>query len=193
MSHKLERSELLLALERLGALCPRDTEIVLAGGAALILGGYIERGTDDGDVIHSEPKLTDIRDLIAAVAEEQSLGSGWLNDGVKVWADVLPADFNCRLEEVGAFGNLRVRRLGRLDLLVMKFFAHRVGDLDDLEELAPTQEEVEFVRAQLPCIAELYPDRAYRMQLYLDQGESLHRTTEQQEEPGRGRGNGRGM
>ena len=193
MPCKLERSELLLALERLGALCPRDTEIVLAGGAALILGGYIERGTDDGDVIHSEPKLTDIRDLIAAVADEQSLGSGWLNDGIKAWADVLPPNFNSRLEEVGTFGNLRVRRLGRLDLLVMKFFARRVGDLDDLEELAPTQEEVEFVRAQLPRIADLYPDRAYRMQLYLDQGESLYRTTEQQEKPRRGRGKGRDM
>ena len=90
MPNKLERTELLLAFERLGALCPRNAEIVLAGGAALILGGYIERGTDDGDVIHSEPKLTEIRDLIVAVADEQNLGQGWLNDGVKAWADVLP-------------------------------------------------------------------------------------------------------
>ncbi len=187
MPHKMARSELLLALERLGALCPPDTEIVLAGGAALILGGYIERGTDDGDVIHSEPKLTDIRDFIAAVADEQSLGPSWLNDGVKAWADVLPPDFGSRLAEVGTFGNLRVRRLGRLDLLVMKFFARRVGDLDDLEELAPTPEESEFVRVQLPRIAELDPDRAYRMQLYLDQGESLYRSTEQKEVPKGGR------
>lgn len=176
---------------RASAPCaPRDTEIVLAGGAALILGGYIERGTDDGDVIHSEPKLADIRDLIAAVADEQGLGSGWLNDGVKAWADVLPAGFNSPLEEVGTFGNLRVRRLGRLDLLVMKFFASRVGDLDDLEELAPTREEIEFVRAQLPRIAELYPDRAYRLQLYLDQGESLYPRTEQQWKPVQGPGEG---
>lgn len=171
----MEQNELLLALKRLGALCPPGTEIVLAGGAALILGGYIERGTDDGDVIHSTPRLTDLRALIAAVADEQNLAQGWLNDGAKAWADVLPPDFGSRLVEVGRFGNLLVRRLGRLDLLVMKFFALRVGDLDDLEDIAPTQEEIEFVRGHLPRIARLHPARAHRMQLYLEQGESLYR------------------
>lgn len=89
---------------------------------------------------------------------------------------MLPTDFGSRLEEVETFGNLRVRRLGRLDLLVMKFFAGRVGDLEDVELIAPAAEEIEFVRSQLPRIARTYPDRAYRMQLYLEQGESFYRT-----------------
>jgi len=166
----MDRSDLMQALKRLGTLCAAGTEIVLAGGAALILAGYIERGTEDGDVIHSEPKLADLQDVLASVAEEHDLPDAWLNDGVKAWADVLPPDFGQRLEEVGVFGNLRVRRLGRLDLLVMKLFALRAQDLDDVAAMDPAEEEIAFVRGQLARIARSRPDRALRTQLYLDQG-----------------------
>lgn len=168
----MERSELIQALERLGTLCSPGTEIVLAGGAALILAGYIDRGTEDGDVIYSDPKLADLEDVIATVAEERDLPGAWLNDGVKAWADVLPPDFLDRLEEVGVFTNVRVRRLGRLDLLVMKFFALRAQDLDDISAMAPVESEIAFVRGQLGRIAINRPDRALRMQLYLDQGDT---------------------
>src|SRR5215213_7709669 len=170
----MDRFELIDALERLGAMCPQGSEIVLAGGAALILGGYIDRATNDGDVIHSEPRLADIADLLAEIADERDLPLAWLNDGVRGWVDVLPPDHQDRLEDVGAFGHLRVRRLGRLDLIVMKFFALRPQDLEDLAALAPTAEEIEFVLAQLGRIARSRPDRAFRMQLYLDQGASLY-------------------
>lgn len=170
----MEKLELLTALERLGSLCPAGTEIVLAGGAALILGGYVDRATNDGDVIHSAPRLAEIADLLAAVAEERGLPPEWLNDGVRGWADVLPTEFGTRLEEVGTYGALRVRRLGRLDLIVMKFFALRPQDLEDLAALAPGPDEIEFVRAQLGRIASARPDRALRMQLYLEQGASLY-------------------
>jgi hypothetical protein len=166
----MERSELIQALERLGTLCAPGTEIVLGGGAALILAGYIDRGTEDGDVIHSTPRLADLEDVLAIVAEEHDLPGAWLNDGVKAWADVLPPDFLGRLEEVGVFTNLRVRRLGRRDLLVMKFFALRAQDLEDISAMAPVEEEIAFVRGQLGRIARTRPDRALRMQLYLDQG-----------------------
>jgi hypothetical protein len=168
----MERSELIQALERLGTLCAAGTEIVLAGGAALILAGYIDRGTDDGDVIHSDPKLADLEDVIAIVAEERDLPGAWLNDGVKAWADVLPPDFLDRLEEVGVFTHLCVRRLGRLDLLVMKFFALRAQDLEDISVMAPVEEEIAFVRGQLGRIARTRPDRALRMELYLDQSDT---------------------
>lgn len=167
----MNRTDLEVALERLGSRCPEDSEIVLAGGSALILGGYIDRGTSDGDVIHADPRLTELRRDIEAVAGELDLPPGWLNDGVKAWVGVLPPDFQQRLEAVGTFGNLRVRRLGRLDLLVMKFSSLRAVDLDDIDELRPTAEEIAFVRSQMSRIAAVFPDRALRMSLYLDQGE----------------------
>jgi hypothetical protein len=180
------RSELLKALEQLGAHCPPGSEIVLAGGAALILGGYIERGTSDGDVIDADPRLTEIADLVAAVADERRLPATWLNDGVRGFLDVLPPDYRERLEEVATFENLRVLRLGRLDLIVMKFFALRPQDLEDLAALAPRADEIEFVRGQLERIARARPDKAFRMQLYLEQGASLYaRPDASGDDPGR--------
>jgi hypothetical protein len=168
------RNELIEALEQLGARCPSETEIVLAGGAALILGGYIDRGTNDGDVIDADPRLREIADLVAAVADERHLPVTWLNDGVRGFLDVLPPDYRDRLEEVATFENLHVLRLGRLDMIVMKFFALRPQDLEDLATLAPRADEIEFVRGQLGRIAKARPDKAFRMQLYLEQGASLY-------------------
>ena len=167
----MDRTDLEVALERLGNSCPEGSDIVLAGGSALVLAGYIDRGTSDGDVIHADPRLADLCRHIEAVADELGLAPGWLNDSVKAWAGVLPPDFHQRLSDVGTFGKLRVRRLGRLDLLVMKFSSLRAVDLDDLDELRPTADEIAFVRGQMSRIAALFPDRALRMSLYLDQGE----------------------
>ena len=183
----MEHTELVRAFQHLGTLCRPGTRIVIAGGSALILGGHIRRGTVDVDVLFSEPRLSELKAVISEVAREQYLPPEWLNDSAKAWLDVLPPDFETRVEEVGTFGSLRVQRLSRMDLVLMKFFSFRAGDLDDLSELAPTVGEIEFVRSQLERISRVYPAKAHRMELYLDQGASrirsrLRRTTEQDDE-----------
>lgn len=117
----MTRDELLGALERLGERVPEQAQVVIAGGAALILGGYINRGTADGDVVYAEPPLAQLRSAIRQVAEEMGLSPHWLNDGVKAFADVLPEGFAERTDRLGTFGNLRVLLLGRVDLILSKF------------------------------------------------------------------------
>ena len=165
----MDGSDLLDALARLGARAPAGAEVVLAGGAALLLGGWVSRGTNDGDVIASAPKLSTMRAAIAEVAEELDLSEAWLNDGAVAWADALPRDYAARLHLVGTFGNLTVRRLDRRDLVVRKVLAQRDQDREDLRALAPTADEIAFVRAELPRIARAFPDRAQRMEYYLAQ------------------------
>jgi hypothetical protein len=166
----MTRGELLDALYRLGELLPEKAQIVIAGGAALILGGYLDRGTGDGDVVHSDPPLVQLRSAILRVAEEKGLSTHWLNDGVKAFADVLPEGFKERTDRMGTFGNLRVLLLGRMDLILSKFYGGREVDFEDLDELAPTDEEIAFVLSQLDRIARFRPDKALKMQLYLEQG-----------------------
>lgn len=166
----MTRTELLEALERLGALIPEEAQIVIAGGAALILGDYVHRGTADGDVVYSDPPLVRLRAAILQVAHEKGLSPDWLNDGVKAFDDVLPDDFDQRTDRIGTFGNLRVLLLGRMDLILSKFYGGREVDLEDLSEIAPTDAEIRFVLAQLDRIATFRPDKALRMQLYLEQG-----------------------
>ncbi|MFH1575276.1 MAG: DUF6036 family nucleotidyltransferase, partial [Acidobacteriota bacterium] len=169
-SPAMTRDELLAALDRLGEMLPEKAQIVIAGGAALILGGYIERGTADADVVHSTPPLAQLRSAIRQVAEEKGLSSDWLNDGVKAFGDVLPDDFEDRTDRIGTYGNLRVLLLGRMDLILSKFYAGREVDFEDLAEIQPTNEEIEFVLKQMERVALFRPDKALKMQLYLQQG-----------------------
>lgn len=175
----MTRDELLAALKRLGDLLPEEAQIIIAGGAALILGGYVERGTADGDVVHSEPRLARLRSAILQVAEEKGLSTDWLNDGVKAFGDVLPVGFEERADRAGTFGKLQVLLLGRLDLILSKFYGGRVVDFEDLAEIRPTDEEIAFVLSQLERIARFRPDKAFKMQLYIEQG----RATKDQGDP----------
>lgn len=158
------------ALRRLGELVPEKAQIVIAGGAALILGDYVDRGTADGDVVYANPPLAQLRSAILQVAQERGLSPLWLNDGVKAFGDVLPEDFDQRTDRMGTFGNLRVLLLGRMDLILSKFYGGREVDLEDLAAMRPSDEEIEFVLEQLDRIARFRPDKALRMELYLAQG-----------------------
>ena len=164
-----DRSVLDRALGRLGELVSTDIRIVLAGGSALLYLPGFTRGTNDGDVIAAAPTLSTIASEILAVAGEMRLPDTWLNDGARAWADFLPLDYGTRIEAVARHGRLTVDRLGRLDLIVLKFAGTRPKDQDDLRDLAPTSTEIAFVRAQLERIHRVSPRAALRAELYLDQ------------------------
>jgi hypothetical protein len=105
------------------------------------------RSTADADAVASHPKLST---FARAVADELDLAPTWVNDGVTAYRDLLPSDFASRTVFLGTFGHLRVRVLGREDLIIMKIAASRPRDLDDLRALAPTADELAFVARQLP-------------------------------------------
>ena len=167
------RSEMLAALGELGSLCPPETEVVVIGGAAAILRGWLGRATVDIDVAAARPSLATFRRTIAEVAELLGLPEGWMNDGAKAFARVLPPDYGDRLEHVGTFGNLTVRTISRRDLVLMKLFGMRAEDVEDLRVLAPGREELAFVRDELPRIAAFEPKRALLIKLYVEQGGGL--------------------
>jgi hypothetical protein len=168
------REDFLHAFRLLGGGFPSPVRLVIAGGSAMILAGYVDRdtgdGDGDGDVIETSPKLSELRRYIEEVAEALGVKADWLNDGVRAWRDLLPSDFHLRLEPVGTFGNLTVERLGRQDLILMKIAAARPRDLDDLQVLKPTADEIAFVKDQLDRIAAVDMKSAMRIDLYLQQG-----------------------
>ena len=155
------------ALEALGRLCSPGTNVVLVGGAALILGYGVARTTHDIDVLVATPRLAEFGRAIEQVAEQLDLATRWINDGAKAYGEVLPDDFGDRLTDIGRFGHLSVAAVSRRDLLLLKLHALRPEDLEDVDALEPTPEEIAFVRAQLPRIARFDPARAYRTDAYL--------------------------
>ncbi|RLT41493.1 MAG: hypothetical protein DWI57_06885 [Chloroflexi bacterium] len=83
----LSRTEISQALERLGELAVAQNihiELLLVGGAAMVLLYNARLSTRDLDVIILRPRQPHlVRALASQVAEEYSLPLDWLNDGVK--------------------------------------------------------------------------------------------------------------
>ena len=104
------------ALEALGRLCLPGTNVVLVGGAALILGYGVARTTHDIDVLVATPRLAEFGRAIEQVAEQLDLATRWINDGAKAYGEVLPDDFGDRLTDIGRFGHLSVAAVSRRDL-----------------------------------------------------------------------------
>jgi hypothetical protein len=156
-----DRSSLTAALGALGdVLATRGAtfDLVVVGGAALLLRGTVSRPTRDGDIVgerlpdgsigrldHLPPELSR---AALDVARAYGLADDWLNLGPASLLDgPLPEGFEERLSPV-AFGALRLWIAGREDLVALKLWA--AADrwpapgrhLADLEALAPTTDEL---------------------------------------------------
>ena len=162
------RDEIETAFRALGERC-EDLECVIVGSAAAILSGWINRGTMDVDVVYSNPKLSTYKREILEIAEELDLPEKWMNDAAVAWCDVLPPDFRDRLKPIGQFGSFLISSVSRQDLILLKFHSLRPEDIADLQELAPTEEEIKYVRSQLDRISKFDAPSAHKMELYLDQ------------------------
>jgi hypothetical protein len=157
----LDRSSLTTALRALGDVLGArgyTSDLVLVGGAALLLRGTVSRTTKDGDIVgerlpdgsiarldHLPPELAR---AALDVARAYSLADDWLNLGpASLLEGPLPEGFEDRLSLV-EFGALRLWVAGREDLVALKLWA--AADrwpapgrhMTDLEALAPTPGEL---------------------------------------------------
>jgi hypothetical protein len=94
---------------------------------------------------------------------------GWLNGSAQTYAEILPPDYESRLQSLPPFGRLQVMVLHRQDVLVMKLYAGRPRDLADIATLAPTAAELQFARGELPRLRRIDEGRAERMRAVLDE------------------------
>jgi hypothetical protein len=166
--------DIVLALTRVGELLAaagQPTAIVVLGGAALNLHGYVRRATADVDVVAlaqgntisapPEPLPEPLRNAVRAVARRMQLPEDWLNTVAALqWRQGLPPGLADRLEWRAFGGALRVGLVSRYDLIFFKLYAAadenspRGVHFRDLISLAPTQDELAaaaaWIRTQDP-------------------------------------------
>jgi hypothetical protein len=126
-------------------------DAVVIGGAALNLLGVISRLTKDCDILFPEiPK--DIAKASQSFAREVREKGGalvdeWLNNGPASLQTQLLAGWKNRLQTAFDGQAIRLRSLGREDLLCAKLFAlcDRGIDLLDCVALAPSQAELDKI------------------------------------------------
>ena len=154
MKHK----EILMEFDDFLAIRKLQFEAIVIGGAALSLLGVVTRETQDCDVL--DPNIpASIEKAAREFSYEITKRGGelketWLNNGPESLKDVLPKDWQLRLEKLYFGKALSLHTLGRSDLLKSKLFAYcdRGTDLNDCIALRPTQQEltdaIEWVKYQ---------------------------------------------
>jgi uncharacterized nucleotidyltransferase DUF6036 len=171
---KMDRQELTAALEALDRELASPCDIVLVGGAAMLLHFGANRATRDVDVIPLRGDLGELRRAVAAVAASRDLPPRWMNDAAKGFADILPRDFPERLVSLGLpLDRLRIFVLGRPEQVAMKMVALREQDLEDLDLLMPEMSALdkETLVNIIQHVATFRPDWAQKMRYFvLEQG-----------------------
>ena len=127
-------------------------EILLIGGAGAMLTGMLrsERVTQDCDVIDYQPQDGQQAVLAAAakVAAKKGLPEKWLNSKA-MGLDILSDGWHSRRILIKKFDTLWIYGASRVDMLVMKFYANRPQDREDIFDMAPTPDELAKVRRYL--------------------------------------------
>ena len=131
-------------------------ELVVIGGSALLLLGYVHRSTRDldvvalierGELVPAEPLPPALTEAVVDVARALGLRADWLNPGPTSVLELgLPAGFASRLE-ARTYGGLTLHLAGRRDLIALKLYAAvdqgpASKHTSDLHALAPTAEEL---------------------------------------------------
>jgi hypothetical protein len=164
----LNRKSLLKVLKYFDGLISEEVEIIICGGACGIIEGYIKRTTIDVDVIFSFPKISNYKEEIEETAGRFELGDDWLNDSAKGFEVNLPADFKDRLKTVdNGFRKLKLSALSRIDFFIMKLSSMRPGDLDDIEEMKISKEELAIITYAVRKISKHDPKTAMKMDLFI--------------------------
>ncbi|MEQ1736561.1 MAG: DUF6036 family nucleotidyltransferase [Rhodoglobus sp.] len=157
-------NELRRALDVLGRILEDrgySSEIVLIGGGALLLQGWITRPTKDLDALavvdhgtyrSAKPFPALLQEAIEDTAPVVGMEPHWLNAGPTAQLDYdLPEGFRDRTTKV-QFHALVIQLAGRFDLICLKLYAaadhdRRSKHVADLIALAPEPDE--FARAAI--------------------------------------------
>ena len=135
-------------LDALGA--EKIVRLYVVGGSAGLLSGLLSgtRTTGDVDVTTVEPDESwgDVCRAAQEVAKELDLPETWLNNKCRMYAWCLPLGWRERCERARSFGPLEVWLLDRRDFIAAKVVSapSRPQDLEDLQAVKPTDEELEF-------------------------------------------------
>jgi predicted nucleotidyltransferase len=166
----MDRQELVEALRALDRRLASSVDIVVVGGAAMILHFGAPRATRDVDMLLLRGDSEELRGAIRDVARELHLPKNWMSDAAKAFADVLPPDFYHRLVQLDlSLEHLRLYALGRPDQVAMKAIALREPDLEDLELLLPGLSEADrsVVVDIVHHVARVRPDWAQKLRYFL--------------------------
>lgn len=138
-------------------------ELIVCGGAALLILNVIDRQTRDVDVV-TPPLDSVLRQAAEEVRKQFGLEPNWLNNGPESLARDLELGWESRASQIYKGKFLTIKSLARRDLIASKLYAmcdRDESDLDDLVQLKPSFAEIETLREWVleRDASELWPAR----------------------------------
>lgn len=140
---KTEVSDIEQFLRELGIAIPQEIVIEIGGSVALILGGLLDRHTEDIDVVDEVPRA--IRSQHGVLEDLQKRYGLSINH---FQSHYLPEGWKDRVQSAGNFGRIRAFLVDPYDIFLSKLFSARTKDRDDLRILLRAL-DLERLRAQL--------------------------------------------
>jgi len=134
---ELETKEFLEAFRTLDSKISKPVNLLVGGGAAMLLAHHYPLATFDVDAIpfQTDLQLGELDNHVKQVAKENKLPPTWLNPYFSNFTYVLPSDYHKRLIPIFSGKNLQVYGLDKIDLLILKCFAGREKDIDHAKVL----------------------------------------------------------
>lgn len=168
----MDKNELIKLLNELDERLSSSFDIILIGGAAMILHFGAPRTTRDVDIILLRGNLSELREGIKLIADEKELPEDWMSDAAKGFADIFLPDFYHRLVTLGfELRNIRIYALGLPEQVALKIIALREQDLEDLELLLPKLSAADkyLLLGMMKKTSAFRPDWAQKMKYFLEE------------------------
>ena len=159
-------------LRELGVRLHRPIRLAIGGSIALILPGYLQRATQDIDVVDEVP--AELRGQHALLEE---LLRRYQLQLTHFQSHFLPSGWETRLHTLEPFGNLHAALVDVHDVFLSKLFSAREKDLDDLRLLLPALDRQTLSRRLQESCTALLAEPGLRRQAeqnwYILTGEAL--------------------
>jgi len=166
----MDEQELVEVLRALDGELTSASDVVLVGGAAMILHFGARRATRDVDVLPLQGDIGELRRAVKTIARQHALPEDWMSDAVKGFVDILLPGFSSRLVRLDlSLEHLRLYVPGRPEQVAMEVVALRERDLEDLELLLPTLTEADkgIIAGIVEHVGTFRPDWAQKMRYFL--------------------------
>jgi len=152
----MEKNIMLKAFGALDRELREKAQILIGGGAAMLLAHHVPLSTMDIDGVLFKSALTPAQmdPLIKKVGSELKIGAHWFNDYINTFTYTIPPDFRSRLVTVYKGKMLTVLALGKEELLIMKCFSGREKDVGHARALIKKGADIDFVESHLGKLEE---------------------------------------
>lgn len=152
----MEKSMMLKAIKALDRHLTQPVQLLIGGGAAMLLAYDVPISTMDIDglIINSEMTPAELEPFIKKVASELKINPHWYSSYFSTFTYTIPSDYKDRLKTIYSGKNLRVFALGMEDLLIMKCFAGREKDIGHARAMIRKGANLDIVEGHIEKLAE---------------------------------------